>query len=264
MGRVSVISAVAALAVFLTVSPIGEAGRAHAQDLRGSSAGASQDEQRGRPDFRRRPNRLGGPSVARYIAEGVAEFTLDRSTGRTMIIFDGGREVYVLYPQPAPRGDIIYKNDVGQPVLRITGLGGMIVFTDARPEGAPASLVGMGDPVDFQLTSSQRGLGARLELESRRIQQAAGRPIEIDAPDFGEFSSGPLVLEALRVTANAFEQLSASGAGRQALSKVDAVLVVEGNRPTARLEGGTLTLTVTPNWGAGGRPSSQLIAISVH
>ena len=44
----------------------------------------------------------------------------------------------MLQPQPAPRGDVIYKNDLGEPVLRATRLGGVTVFTDHGPAGSAA------------------------------------------------------------------------------------------------------------------------------
>nr|QQZ52104.1 DUF4908 domain-containing protein [Phenylobacterium glaciei] len=46
----------------------------------------------------------------------------------------------------APRGDIIYKNDLGEPVLRATRLGGLTLFTPDRPGGTAAALAGAVRP----------------------------------------------------------------------------------------------------------------------
>jgi hypothetical protein len=48
------------------------------------------------------------PPVARYVSEDGDIFTLDRSTTRPMLKFDGNPEVWVLAPQTYPRGDVIY------------------------------------------------------------------------------------------------------------------------------------------------------------
>jgi hypothetical protein len=58
--------------------------------------------------------------------------------------FDRSPEVWVLRAQPAPRGDILYLNDLGEPILRANRTGGLTVFTFDRPEGLPVALSGAG------------------------------------------------------------------------------------------------------------------------
>ena len=80
----------------------------------------------------------------------------------------------MLQPQPAPRGDIIYKNDLGQPVLRATRLGGLTVFTQERPSGAPAALVGDSNPLRLPVLGPE-ALLQKLAQASARASRAARR-----------------------------------------------------------------------------------------
>ena len=77
--------------------------------------------------------RFSAPPVGRYVVEDGRAFVLDRSTPRPLMKFENSAEVWVLQAQPAPRGDIIYKNDLGEPVLRATRLGGCLLYTSPSP-----------------------------------------------------------------------------------------------------------------------------------
>ncbi|HWW27986.1 MAG TPA: DUF4908 domain-containing protein, partial [Caulobacter sp.] len=72
------------------------------------------------------------PPIARYVAETGDAFILDRAAPQPLLKFENSSEVWVLSPQPAPRGDTIYKNELGEPVLRASKLGGMTLFTRER------------------------------------------------------------------------------------------------------------------------------------
>ena len=58
-------------------------------------------------------------------------FIFDRSGSRPLLRFERREETWVLRPTAAPRGDIIYRNDAGDQVLRVTPGGGMTVYTSA-------------------------------------------------------------------------------------------------------------------------------------
>ena len=61
-----------------------------------------------------------------------------------MLRVDWRDETWVLRPTAAPRGDVIYRNDAGDQLLRVTPGGGMTVYTPLAPGGSPASLSGPG------------------------------------------------------------------------------------------------------------------------
>ena len=50
---------------------------------------------------------------------------------------------------------------------------------------------------------------------------------------------------------------------RDRVARVDRILIVEGSSPGARFSGGTLQLTIQPNLGPAGRPSSERIVRAV-
>lgn len=206
----------------------------------------------GRYDSRR----FSAPPVARYVVEDGGAFILDRSTPRPMVKFEDSAEVWVLQPQPAPRGDIIYKNDLGQPVLRATRLGGLTVFTRDRPSGAAAAMVAGATPLRLP-TLGPEALLQRLAQASARASRAARRLIPFEADASPE--TAPLVADAAMVAAEAVVRLAADADGRQALSSIDKVTLVEGRRPGASLRGGVILITITPEDGMAGRPSSDRI-----
>ena len=72
------------------------------------------------------------PPVARYNIDEGGSFILDRTAKRALLKFEDSSEIWQLQSAPGPRGDIIYKNDAGEPMLRATKLGGMTVFTARR------------------------------------------------------------------------------------------------------------------------------------
>src|SRR4051812_4574960 len=70
------------------------------------------------------------PNVARFVPDGGEPFVLDRSAGRQVFMkFEDSPEIWALSPTPGPRGDVIYKNDMGEPMLRASRLGGLTLFT---------------------------------------------------------------------------------------------------------------------------------------
>ncbi|MBW8304342.1 MAG: DUF4908 domain-containing protein, partial [Brevundimonas sp.] len=73
----------------------------------------------------RRPSTPAPPPVGRYVADSGEGFILDRSGRHPLLRFDRRDETWVLRPSAAPRGDVIYRNDAGEQVLRVTAGGGM-------------------------------------------------------------------------------------------------------------------------------------------
>lgn len=196
------------------------------------------------------------PPVARYVSEDGRVFILDRSQGRPLLRFEGSPEVWALHPQPAPRGDVIYKNDVGEPVLRATRLGGVTVFTEQRPEGSAAAPTGAGTPLRLAPIGPQT-LAERLLQASARASRAARRliPFEAEATP----ASSALLADAAMVTSEAMIRLGREPRTRPLLARILKVRLAEGRRPTAALDRGVLMITVAPQQGMAGRPSSERI-----
>jgi hypothetical protein len=206
------------------------------------------------------------PQVARYVDEaGAAAFVLDRSTPITMLRFEDSPEIWVLTAQPGPRGDVIYKNDMGEPMLRATRLGGMTLFTAAHPGGAAAAMAGEAPALHPAAILTPNALLQRLAQASAHASRAAQRLVVFDAPDVTP-QSASLVADAATVAAEAIEGMARDPAGRRLLAKFNKVMLVAGRKTQASLDQGVLRIVIAPPAVGGlradvlGRPSSRRIA----
>lgn len=200
---------------------------------------------------------FGAPPVARYISEDGDGFVLDRTQGRVFMKFDNNPEVWALQAQPGPRGDVIYKNDLGEPMLRATRLGGVTLFTDQRPNGSAAALAGNGAPLRL-LPLGPQALLERLAQASARASRASHRLISFDAD--ASPTSSALIADAASVASEAVVRMTRRPDGRVVLAKIKQVRLAEGRRPGVQLsKAGALQITVAPSQGLAGRPSSERI-----
>ncbi len=198
------------------------------------------------------------PPVARYVSETGDAFVLDRSSSMPLLKFDSSPEVWVLSSQPASRGDILYFNEMGEPVLRATKLGGMILFTEDRPNGAAAALSGKAPSLQLPTVLSPSALFLRLYQASSRATRAAQRQIPFFTLEDARPETSVLIAETATITAEALERMVRDGA-RSDIAKVTRVLLTEGRKPAATLKDGALIITYAPGQGVAGRPSSKRI-----
>lgn len=206
--------------------------------------------------FKRRPGEVSGPPLARYVSEEGRTFVLDRTQPATMLKYDDSPEVWVLAPSPAPRGDVIYKNDLGEPVLRATRLGGITLFSDERPNGEAVSLAGGGAPLRL-LPMSPQAVFERLAQASLRSSRAARRSMLFEAE--ATPASSALIADAATVTSLAIIRLAQRKDGRSLLGQFSRVRFEEGKKASASLQDGILRIVVSPAQGLAGRPSSDRI-----
>jgi hypothetical protein len=198
------------------------------------------------------------PAVARYVSETGDSFVLDRASSQPLLKFDNSSEVWVLSAQAAPRGDTIYKNEMGEPVLRASKLGGMTLFTAERPGGDAAALAGKAASIQPSAVLSFNVLFQRVYQASARASRAAQHRVAFVTIEDATPDTSMLVADTATVTAEAFERMARDG-DRSLLNRVVRVLLAEGHKPGATLKGGDLTVTYAPNKGFAGRPSSKRI-----
>ena len=204
-------------------------------------------------------NRPAPPPVARYVSESGQAFTLDRSTAKPMLRFEGSNEIWVLEPHTGARGDTLYKNDAGRVVLRDTKVGGLILYSTERREGAAAALSGESRPI--RLTPvDPKALYRRLIGASSAVSKAARRQIPFQAE--ATPASSALIADAALVAADGLVRLAKTPAGQAQLRRVNLVFLTEGPRPGVILRQGVLIVVVTPRLGIGGRPSSERILVA--
>ncbi|UAL10239.1 DUF4908 domain-containing protein [Caulobacter segnis] len=201
--------------------------------------------------------RVAAPPVARYVSETGA-FVLDQAASRPLMKFDNSAEVWVLSAQPASRGDVIYRNDLGEPVLRVTKLGGVILFTDDAPMGAAAALSGRASSIQPPAILSFGVFVQRVKIAADRASRAAQHQIEFSTVEDVRPETSVLAADSATVVAEAFERMARKG-DRSLISRIVRVLLAEGHKPAAALKDGSLTITYSPDQGLAGRPSSKRI-----
>ena len=198
------------------------------------------------------------PKIAHFVSEDGESFILDESGGNPLIRFDGDDEVFALTATPGPKGDVVFKNDIGQPVLKSTRWGGMILFSDNRPMGDPVAATGKAEAFSPGRMSPTL-LFQTLVRASRRVSIALGRNLGFDAPDVTP-GTDYLYADAADVTSAALVKVAAQNNGKHVLQPIQQVQLIEGRPPSATVTNGVLVLKLDVsrgNWG--GRPSSKRI-----
>lgn len=210
------------------------------------------------------------PPVARYVIERGQSFIFDRSTGTPLIQFEDSKEVWVLTRLHGPRGDTIYENEAGEPVLKVTSLGGVTVFTERRPEGIAVSLSGPAPPITSLQLLGFNTASLKLNKASSDVSRALRRQIEFDASRLD--ADDPkvriterelaLLADAAAVAAEALIEIGQRPGGRARLARINKVVfTVTPRRPaTAVVREDALHLNLMPGVGFLGRASSRRIA----
>jgi hypothetical protein len=200
------------------------------------------------------------PPVAIYAPDSGEPFIFDRTASPPLMRFESSQEIWVLQPEPGPRGDTIYKNDLGEPMLRATRLGGLTLFTIESPGGTAVALQGEAPPIHPPAVLSPTALFQRLAQASAHASHVMQRLVEFDAPDVMP-ESAYLVADAAAVTAEAIAGLDRKT--RESL-KLTRVVFVPGHAPAAKFTDGVLQITVAPARGVAGRPSSRRIEVVMN
>src|ERR1700761_8976336 len=90
-------------------------------------------------------DRVGGIEGGAYTA-GDIQFTLLPYGDKYLLRYEGDPEVYVLYVDSGSLGGRVLKYDSGVTAIRVTGWGGMTIYTDSKPGGLPAARTGDSTP----------------------------------------------------------------------------------------------------------------------
>jgi hypothetical protein len=242
------------LALACVVASIGVLGFPEASAARIQPRSNVQAEQS--QDLRVRPAQaLAAPG--RYVTESGEAFILDHSGARPLLRFDDAAEVWVLRATPAPRGDILYRNDQGDVVLRSTASGGLTLFTPQAPMGEPASQAGPGTSLR-QPPLSPIQLVNFMVRQSEVASRAVGHLVIFEAEEISP-GSETLVAEAAAVAVEALTRMSRASNLRAQARQVRRIVITEGPRNDAQFSRGALIITVAPREGPAGRPSSARV-----
>ena len=208
-------------------------------------------------DERRGP----APAVARYVSDEGESFVLDRSSPTPLLRFEESHEVIALNPQPAARGDIIYRDDMGEPVLRVTKLGGLILFARGRPGGAPVALAGQAPGIRLQALSPF-AMSQRLLQASYRASRAAKHLVSVEVRDAFPGSEA-IFADAASVAAEAVIRIAQRKDAKSLVKRFNQIVLFPGPKCEASVRKGVIAISVNPSQGLAGRPSSARIAEAI-
>ncbi len=200
-------------------------------------------------------------TVTRFeAANGGRPFILDTRRGATLFRFERAREVYVLHRVPGPRGDIILKNDQGTVMVRMTRIGGPILFSVATPGGVPAWRAGTAPPLGPQSI----GLA---NLRPAMAEVAHDMAVDLDrdtvtlAMRGADQPSAWVYLDTALNLRSAIRSLSARPKGKKStLPDIRGAQLSRADAQNIILDNHVLKISIVPEQGFAGRPSSAKLA----
>ena len=201
----------------------------------------------------------GLPANGLYASDVGERFIFDGRGTRPLFRFERREETWVLRSTPAPRGDVIYRNDGGAQILRVTPDGGLTLYTTRTPNGSPASRIGVAPPLELPTLGPIR-LFTLMNQRGSLVSQALGRLIVVNLT--GEQSEA-LMVDALIVTTEAVIRMARTPTFRDRVNGLRSITLVEGSRSSVTFSRGDLRVVVDPRQGQAGRPSSSSIIQAV-
>jgi hypothetical protein len=204
------------------------------------------------------------PRIAHYVSEFARiSFVLDLSGELPKIRFDGNEEIFVLRWQPAAGGDRILLRDDGEIVLRISGLGGVTLFTPDNRRGIPVAPARTAQP----LLASTPPIGFVRDIAGRIMMQLraeVGKEIVFEAnwnAVVGDRAATGILYDAIRNAGTALFEIVRTGPGRAAvIARLNRVRFVPAGQPGVFMQGDMLIVNFSAAQGLAGRPSSAWIA----
>jgi hypothetical protein len=212
-------------------------------------------------------DRLGAIRSGTYEAPDEMRFTLDRDGNNYLLRVEDSPEVYVLYMQYASLGGRVLKYDSGKTALRVSGWGGLTIYTDKKPDGLPAEW-SAGDTPPALPDVSMAAIRKAADDESRHLAYAHGLKVEF-AADWASLADDAglraLCFDAMENAARGLDRFAEMPAGRAALkAHVGVVFMETSGKPIIALKGRQLLVTYNPDKGYIGRASSRAIAHALY
>ncbi|HEY2445891.1 MAG TPA: DUF4908 domain-containing protein [Rhizomicrobium sp.] len=208
-------------------------------------------------------DRLGQIEPGMYLAGDKVGFQIDAAGDGYLLRFDDSAEVFLVHVDDAPMGGRVLKYDSGETALRVSGWGGITLYTDTEPEGLPAVRTGdsvkpMAAPTSVADVQNAAQDDAQHLAFVRRLNLAFGADWNALAADA---SARAFALEAMENVARGLDRFSSSAQGRDALvRRVNTVILAIAGRPTVTLDGKKLMVTFDPGSGYEGCASSRVIS----
>lgn len=222
--------------------------------------------------------------------DGLRRFVLDREAEGALLRFEGSPEVFALDEAAGGGGDILYRDDLGEDVVRVSTRNSVTLYTSVYPTGiltadigpAPSLdvLTGAGDGAEavvatMTMRSAAAGFSAgaagdaaspralvddavrALELD---LQAAAGRAVPVDVRALvNDAGAAAVFADAARVTSLAVQRAQSDGDPDGLLDAMAGVELTSADVAEVDYDEGVWVIGVSPAAGFAGRPSSLRI-----
>jgi Domain of unknown function (DUF4908) len=203
------------------------------------------------------------PRIGHYISEDTGiGFVLDRSSELAKLKFDSSEEIFALRWQLAAGGDRLLLRDDGETLLRLSGLGGITLFTQGNMRGIPVAFDAPAAPLMPAPPSIDQVRQIAGQIMTR-LRAEVGRDIVFEA-DWGRAAVDPgaraILFDAVRNAGTALSNIATNTVGRVALARtLQRVRFMQGRAAGATVNGPMLIVSFSVEQGLAGRPSSYAI-----
>lgn len=185
-------------------------------------------------------------------ADGRGGFVFDRSAPNPLILPDDGEEIYAVERARAAGGGEVWLTDTGRVMLRRSNLGGWTFFPSDRPDGVIVEPVGQAQAL------------VALPVNEGALEDAANDMVEhLARLSRNEIRAEMTALDpmgdAFMIDTMMMIERAADRAPRRALRSLSVVRMGVGEAPRAQFDGEVLDVSIAPEQGYAGRPSSAII-----
>jgi hypothetical protein len=203
------------------------------------------------------------PRIGHYISEDTGiGFVLDRSSELAKLKFDSSAEIFALRWQLAAGGDRLLLRDDGETLLRLSGLGGITLFTQSNARGIPVAFDAPAAP----LVSTPPSIEVVRDIAGQimsRLRAEVGRDVVFEA-DWGRAAmdggARAILFDAIRNAGTALYNVASTTVGRAGVGRsLQRVRFVQARTSSVYLSGDMLIVSYSVEQGLAGRPSSFAI-----
>ncbi len=172
-------------------------------------------------------------------------------------------EIHLLSATRGPRGDVIYKTDEGEAMLRIAAYGGATVFWPGESQGVAASK-SFGDDRSLRLAFEDYDVALRrAQGASAQLSAMIGSPIvfDVSAGRRAVGDNAAVLSDAVLTAAKGLAKVADDPTGAGVIAeRIRRVAFLPGAAPAVALNGSVLEILYVPNQDIRGRPSSAKVA----